>query len=164
MHTCAHTTHMCHIYNIHVYTYTTHMHSTHIYNKSTYVYTAHTGIHVLCTYAIHKLTYIPGIRTYTAYVCTDSTHNTYMHVEHMCRHNTHVCICACIYVGIGMLWCAYGGQQTTFRRWFSPSTMWVPGIELIFTLSGKSSPFALWVISQTQNAQFHIHIYKFSNV
>lgn len=26
----------------------------------------------------------------------------------------------------------YGGKRTTFRRWFSPFTMWVLGIELRF--------------------------------
>lgn len=32
-----------------------------------------------------------------------------------------------------MLLCSCGSQRTTSRNWFSPSILWVPGIELGLT-------------------------------
>ena len=39
----------------------------------------------------------------------------------------------CVYVS----WCICGGQRMTCRRWFSPSTIWVPGNKLRSSLPPK---------------------------
>lgn len=39
-------------------------------------------------------------------------------------------VCACMPLCIPVPWCTGGGQRTTCRDLFSPSTMWAPGTEL----------------------------------
>lgn len=52
--------------------------------------------------------------------------------------------------------------EDNLQEMFSPSTMWVPASNS--SSRSVASTVALWASSQTPNVQFHIYIYKFSNV
>ena len=41
-----------------------------------------------------------------------------------------MCVCVCVCVCVCACVCIYKGQKTTYRRLFSPSTMWVSRTKL----------------------------------
>lgn len=49
----------------------------------------------------------------------------------VCMH-VFLCVCVCSYVRTPL-----GDQRTTCENWFSPSTAWVPRIQLKLGLGGK---------------------------
>lgn len=46
-------------------------------------------------------------------------------------------VCACLCEGAWVLWCACGGQMTTWGRWFSPSTCGSLGATQVIRLCSK---------------------------